>query len=75
MEVRVVMTHEHMLRTLGTVKGFVFLVAASVQLVLLAFAFALTGTAAAQNSIASGTTIVRFRRSLSKPRTRSKGNK
>src|SRR3977135_1558096 len=44
------MTHEHMLRTLGTVKGFVFLVAASVQLVLLAFAFALTGTAAAQNS-------------------------
>jgi UrcA family protein len=44
------MTHEHMLRTLGRVKGFVFLVAASVQLVLLAFAFALTGTAAAQNS-------------------------
>ena len=45
-EVRVVMTHEHMFRTLGRVKGFVFPVAASVQLVLLAFAFALTGTAA-----------------------------
>ena len=44
------MTHEHMLRTLGRVKGFYFLVAASVQLVLLAFAFALTGIAAAQNS-------------------------
>jgi UrcA family protein len=44
------MTHEHMLRTEGRVKGFVFLEAASMQLVLLAFAFALTGTAAAQNS-------------------------
>ena len=44
------MTHEHILRTVGRVKGFVFLVAASMQLVLLAFAFALTGTAAAQNS-------------------------
>ncbi len=44
------MTHEHMLRTVGRVKGFVFLVAASMQLVPLAFAFALTGTAAAQNS-------------------------
>ena len=72
---RVVMTHKHMLRTLVRFKGFVVFVAASVQAALLAFAFALTGTAAAQNSIASGTTIVRFRRSLSKPRTRSKGNK
>jgi hypothetical protein len=40
------MTHEHMLRTVGRVKGFVFLATASVQLVLSAFAFALTGTAA-----------------------------
>jgi hypothetical protein len=50
------MTREHMLRTLGRVKGFVLLVAASVQLVLLAFAFALTGTAAAQHrpSLARG---------------------
>jgi len=40
------MTHEHMLRTVGRVKGFVCLATASVQLVLSAFAFALTGTAA-----------------------------
>lgn len=44
------MTHKHTLRTLVRFKGFIVFVAASVQATLLAFAFALTGTAAAQNS-------------------------
>jgi len=69
------MTLEHMLRTLGRVKGFVVLVAASVQLVLLGSLLRWREPLLLRTPIASSNKDNQIPQITVQPRTRSKGSK